>query len=345
MSEKNVAILTGGGDAPGLNAAIRAVTLKLIKNDYRIFGLLKGWKGAVECDYIELDYLKVRDTIGDGGTLLMSSRTNPYKNAETSIPKIKKTFEKLGLHALIAIGGEDTLGVAARLSSEENLNIIGLPKTIDNDLSKTDYTFGFYTAVNRCVDAIDNLWTTARSHRRAFVVEVMGRHAGWVAAHAGMASGADYTLVPERDTPIDKVCESIKRSKEKGRLHHIIVVSEGAKLDGEEVTKHEKLDEFGHVTLGGVGERLAKILEERTGIQTRHAVLGHVIRGGPPSAFDRILGHRCGTRAANLVMQNKFGVMVAIQNNQIVDVPLSETSGSLHTLPDDFLDELNDSFD
>jgi 6-phosphofructokinase 1 len=257
-----------------------------------------------------------------GGTILGTSRTNPYKK-EGDLEKVKDNYTQLGLDALIAVGGEDTLGVATKLIKDGITNIVGVPKTIDNDLSSTDYTFGFDTAINTAMECIDKLHTTAESHHRIIVVEVMGRHAGWIATEAGIAGGADVILVPEMPIDIEEVCNLIKNRHRRGKTFSIVVVAEGAQFkEGTVVTQEEKLDEFGHVRLGGIGDRLALEIEKRTGYETRVSVLGHIQRGGTPTAFDRILGTRFGVKAADLVKNKKFGRMVALVGNKITDVDL-----------------------
>jgi 6-phosphofructokinase 1 len=270
-----------------------------------------------------------------GGTIIGTSRTNPYKDAEKNIPKLKETMKKLKLDALIAVGGDDTLGVANRLFKEEGIPIVGVPKTIDNDISATDFTFGFDSAVNVAMDAIDKLRTTAESHHRVIIVEVMGRHAGWIATYAGLAGGADVILIPERPIDIDEVCETLKKHRAHSKAHNynIVVVAEGATLkEGMAVKKSDKVDEFGHIYLGGISEYLAKIIEEKTGFETRTVILGHLQRGGTPTAFDRVLGIRFGMRAARLVLEGRFGIMVALQGNKIVEVPLEEGVSKLKTV-------------
>ena len=320
---RKVGMVTGGGDAPALNAAVRAAVMRLAKDGVSALGFLEGWRGLIKNETMELPVERVANIISEGGTILGSSRTNPYKREAEDVPKILDTFKETGLDALIAIGGDDTLGVAEKLHKQHGLNLVGVPKTIDNDLSATDYTFGFYTAVERATQAVDWLVTTARSHRRCLVVEVMGRHAGWIAGYAGLASGADYTLVPEEPVDLDPLAESVKRAFER-QGYAIVVVSEGARVEEEEITQHAELDEFGHVRLGGIGQTLARMLEKLAGVECRHVVLGHLQRGGSPTAYDRILGTRYGHAAAELVLKNEFGKMVALRGNEIVSFPLSE---------------------
>lgn len=329
---KKVGILTGGGDCPGLNPVIRAVVRKGINEGYEITGIKNGWKGLIESDTMPLNLEAVSGILPKGGTILGTSRTNPYKK-EGGVAKVRENFRKLGLDALIAVGGEDTLGAASKLTKDGVANIIGVPKTIDNDLSCTDYTFGFDTALNTAMECIDKLHTTAESHHRIMVVEVMGRHAGWIAIEAGIAGGADVILIPELPIDIEEVCGIIKKRHERGKTFSIVVVAEGAKFkESSMVLQEEKLDEFGHVRLGGIGERLGIEIEKRTGFETRVSVLGHIQRGGTPTAFDRILGTRFGVKAMELVMNKKFGRMAALAGNKIIDVPLEDAVRELKTV-------------
>jgi ATP-dependent phosphofructokinase / diphosphate-dependent phosphofructokinase len=332
---KKVGILTGGGDCPGLNPVIRAVVRKAYNEGYEVIGFKNGWKGVIENDTMPLDLSTISGILPKGGTILGTSRTNPYKK-EGGIEKVKKTLSCQGLDALVAVGGEDTLGVAHKLIQDGIANnIVGVPKTIDNDLSATDYTFGFDTAVNIAMECIDRLHTTAESHHRIMVAEVMGRHAGWIAIEAGIAGGADVILIPEKPIEIDQVCESIKKRHSRGKNFSIVVVAEGAKFASKDITLEEKLDEFGHVRLGGIGELLATEIEKRTGYETRVSVFGHIQRGGSPTAFDRILGTRFGVHAMELVLQKKFGKMVALSGNKIIDVPLEDAVKELKTVDED----------
>jgi ATP-dependent phosphofructokinase / diphosphate-dependent phosphofructokinase len=333
------AILTGGGDCPGLNAVIRGVVRTIANAGGETLGLLEGWRGAVEGNYIPLSPRETDEILPRGGTILGSSRTNPYKKGQEADDKVVETFRKLGLDALIAIGGDDTLGVASRLWEDHKLPTVGCPKTIDNDLSSTDFTFGFDTCLNTVMDAVDKLRTTAESHRRVMVVECMGRHAGWITCFAGIAVAADAILVPEEEADIDEICSRLKRRRQEGKNYGIVMVSEGAKLKGEEITQSGKKDDFGHVQLGGIGKRVAKIIEERTGIETREVTLGHLQRGGSPSAYDRVLGTRLGIHAGRLALKGEFGKMVALRGLQIVSVPLAEAVGQMRTLYPEFLDE------
>jgi 6-phosphofructokinase 1 len=327
-----VGVLTGGGDCPGLNAVIRAVVRKGVQVfGYEFVGFRDGWRGPLEGDTIALDVQAVRGILPRGGTILGSSRTNPIK-VEGGIERIKDNLAGLGVDALIAIGGEDTLGVASQLH-DQGVKVVGVPKTIDNDLNATDYTFGFDTAVGIAMEAIDRLHTTAESHHRALICEVMGRHAGWIALHAGMASGANVVLIPEQPFDIEKVCEYVE-SRFKTRYSPIIVVAEGAHpLDGQMETLDGDLDAFGHVKLGGIGEWLAREIEKRTGKEARTTVLGHIQRGGTPTAFDRVLATRFGLHAIDAVHASDFGKMVALQGTDIVRVDLSVATERLKTVP------------
>jgi ATP-dependent phosphofructokinase / diphosphate-dependent phosphofructokinase len=327
-----VGVLTGGGDCPGLNAVIRAVVRKGIQvYGYEFVGFRDGWRGPLEGDTRPLDVQAVRGILPRGGTILGSSRTNPIK-IEGGVERIKDNLAGLGVDALIAIGGEDTLGVARQLH-DNGVKVVGVPKTIDNDLNATDYTFGFDTAVNIAMEAIDRLHTTAESHHRALICEVMGRHAGWIALHAGMAAGANVILIPEKPFDIEKVCGYVE-SRFKTRYAPIIVVAEGAHpVDGQMDVQREELDAFGHVRLGGIGERLAAEIEKRTGKEARTTVLGHIQRGGTPTAFDRVLATRFGVHAIDAVHDGAFGKMVGLQGTEIVRVDLSAATDELKTVP------------
>ena len=329
---QKIGILTGGGDCPGLNPVIRAVVRKGFNEGYEVIGIKDGWKGLIEADTVKLDLSSVSGILPKGGTILGTSRTNPY-NKEGGVDKVRSNFKALGLDALVAVGGEDTLGVANKLTQDGIPNIVGVPKTIDNDLSATDYTFGFDTALNIAVDCIDRLHTTAESHHRIIVAEVMGRHAGWIAIESGIAGGADIILIPELPIDIEEVCALLKKRHGRGKKFSIVVVAEGAQFKlGTMVLQEEKLDEFGHVRLGGIGERIAVEIEKRTGYETRVSVLGHIQRGGSPSAFDRVLGTRFGVKAVELIKAKKFGRMVSLSGNKIIDVPIQEAVGTLKTV-------------
>ena len=319
-----IGILTGGGDCPGLNAAIRAVAKKAFAYGYEVIGIRDGWRGLVEIDTVPLDIQAVSGILSRGGTILGTSRTNPFKSPDMA-EKVINNIKKLGLDVLVGIGGDDTLGVASKLF-KKGIKTIGIPKTIDNDLSGTDFTFGFDTAVSIVTEALDRLHTTTEAHHRAMIVEVMGRHAGWIATYGGMAGGADMILIPERPFEINDVADVVKKRAKRGRGFSIIVVAEGAVPKGVEgyITKDVKKDAFGNVMLGGIGEFLAKEVEKATGVETRHVVLGHLQRGGSPTAHDRVLATRYGVRAVELINEGKFGVMVALQGNKIVPIPLEE---------------------
>lgn len=327
-----VGVLTGGGDCPGLNAVIRAVVRKGVQvYGYEFVGFRAGWRGPLEGDTVALDVQAVRGILPRGGTILGSSRTNPVK-VEGGTERIKDNLAGLGVDALIAIGGEDTLGVARELYAN-GVSVVGVPKTIDNDLDATDYTFGFDTAVNIGMEAVDRLHTTAESHHRALICEVMGRHAGWIALHVGMAAGANVILIPERPFDIDKVCEYVE-SRFKTRYAPIIVVSEGAHpMDGQTQLQAQERDSFGHVRLGGIGQALADEIEKRTGKEARATVLGHIQRGGTPTAFDRVLATRFGLQAIDAVKDGDYGKMVSLKGTDIVRVGLDEATKELKTVP------------
>ncbi|MEV0147861.1 MULTISPECIES: 6-phosphofructokinase [unclassified Nonomuraea] len=327
-----IGVLTGGGDCPGLNAVIRAVVRKGVSvYGHEFVGFRDGWRGPLEGDTMPLDIQAVRGILPRGGTILGSSRTNPIK-IEGGVDRIKENLASGGVDALIAIGGEDTLGVARQLF-ERGVKVVGVPKTIDNDLSGTDYTFGFDTAVNIATEAIDRLHTTAESHHRALICEVMGRHAGWIALHAGMAGGANVILIPEKPFDIDRVCEYVE-SRFRTRYSPILVVAEGAHpIEGQMALQAGELDAFGHVRLGGIGEVLAKEIEKRTGKEARTTVLGHIQRGGTPTAFDRVLATRFGLQAIDATHEGDHGTMVALRGTDIVRVGLDEATSELKTVP------------
>ena len=327
---KKIGVLTGGGDCPGLNPVLRGIVRKALAEKCQVFGFLRGWAGIIEGDYKILDRVSVSGILPMGGTILNTSRTNPYKNPE-NVKKVVENFKKFELDALIAIGGDDTLGVAKKLFELEKLPTVAIPKTIDNDLNGTDCTFGFDTAVNTAMEAIDRLHTTAASHNRVMIVELMGRNAGWITLYAGIAGGADAIIIPEVEVKIDDICDVIRRRSKGGRNFSIIAVSEGAKFGKELVTKDKELDQFGHEKLGGIGEYLAREIEKRTGFETRCTVLGHVQRGGSPTAFDRVLGSRFGVKAVELVQAKQFGKMVSLQGTKIVAVDLSVAVNKLRT--------------
>src|SRR6187200_388624 len=337
---KKVGVLTGGGDCPGLNAVIRAVTRRALTRGHTILGIREGWRGLVDGHFMELGPREISGILPRGGTILGTTRTNPYKT-DGGVEKVLENSRAQGLDALVTIGGEDTLGVASRLFAEHDLPVVGVPKTIDNDLSATDYTFGFDTAVFIATEAIDRLHTTAESHNRVMVVEVMGRHTGWIAVMSGIAGGADVILIPEHPITVEQACNEIQHRHERGKTFSIVVVSEGYELtydSGErrQVAQETEADEFGHVQLGGVGQELARDIEERTGFETRVTVLGHVQRGGTPTARDRVLATRYGLKAADLVHEERFGLMAALQGDSIVEVSLAEATAELKTVPEDW---------
>ncbi|MBA2377350.1 MAG: ATP-dependent 6-phosphofructokinase [Actinomycetota bacterium] len=344
---KRVGMLTGGGDAPGLNGVIRAVTMKCVNDyGYEVVGIKRGWKGLLEPEDDSIQNLSVEDVryiLQEGGTILGSSRTNPYKN-EGDAEKVVKQMEGFGVDALVAIGGDDTLGVAKRLNDDFGTQIIGCPKTIDNDLSATDTTFGYDTAVSIATDAIDKLRTTAKSHERILVVEVMGRHAGWITYGAGLASAANVTLIPEVEPDLDEITDIFKKRAENGEKWGLVAVSEGVTFSSDFVTQNAEKDEFGHVRLGGVAEGLAAELKERTGIDTRHVVLGHLQRGGTPTANDRILSTRYGVRAAEAVKNGEWGKMVALRGDDIVTVSLGEATDETKVVPREHYEMLRSFF-
>jgi phosphofructokinase-like protein len=327
-----VGMLTGGGDCPGLNAVLRAVVRKG-QNVYgdELVGFRDGWRGVLQDETMALDVEALRGTLPKGGTILGSSRTNPYK-VDGGVDTVKRTLEAHGIDALVAIGGEDTLGVASRLH-DDGVQVVGVPKTIDNDLNATELTFGFDTAVQVCVDAIDRLHTTAESHDRVLVVEVMGRHAGHIALWAGIAGGATTVLIPEKPFDIEEVCAALRhRHENRNRYASIVVVAEGATpVDAEAFLAHgsDEVDAFGHARLGGIGDALSKEIEQRTGYESRTVVLGHVQRGGTPTAFDRVLSTRFGIAAIDAVHDGAFGQMVALRCSKVVRVPLAEATGEL----------------
>jgi phosphofructokinase-like protein len=334
---KTIGILTGGGDCPGLNAVIRAVVRASDVEGWDCVAVLEGWRGLVEGRFRDLGPREVSGILPRGGTIIGTSRTNPYK-MDGGVDQVLQNFADRDLDALIAIGGEDTLGVASKLFSEHQLPVIGVPKTIDNDLSGTDYTFGFDTAVTIATEAIDRLHTTAESHNRVMVVEVMGRHVGWIAVMSGIAGGADVILIPEHPMTVEAACEEVRRRHARGKNFSIVVVSEGYELsyaDGESRVigaEARASDQFGHVTLGGVGEILGHEIEQRTGFETRVTVLGHVQRGGSPTPRDRVLATRFGLKAAELAHVGQFGQMAALRGDDVIAVSLEEATERLKTV-------------
>jgi 6-phosphofructokinase 1 len=332
-----IGVLTGGGDCPGLNAVIRALVRKGEGTyGHELVGFRHGWRGVIDDDVMPLTIATTRDILARGGTILGTSRTNPTKT-EGGIAAVLATLERQRIDALIAIGGDDTLGVADKLGAD-GVCAIGVPKTIDNDLSATDFTFGFHTAVQIATDAIDRLHTTAESHDRVMVVEVMGRHAGWIALYSGLAGGADLILIPEQPFDIDAVCARLRHRHAGGAAYSIVVVAEGAVPKAGAMTIADAgVDEFGHVRLGGIGTVLASEIEARTGFETRVTILGHVVRGGTPTAFDRILATRFGLEAIDAANERDGGTMVALQGNDIVRVPLLDAVRELKTVPQELL--------
>jgi ATP-dependent phosphofructokinase / diphosphate-dependent phosphofructokinase len=332
-----VGVLTGGGDCPGLNQAIRGIILRSIDYGYEIVGLRDGWAGLVNGLTMPVDLKTADEIISRGGTILGSSRTNPFKNETEEVPKCMETFKNLKLDALIAIGGEDTLGVANKFY-KKGLKVVGVPKTMDNDLSATDYTFGFDTATTLAVDAVERLRDTGKSHHRIMVLEVMGRHAGWVALFTGIASGADWLLIPEMKVDFDEMCSHLKKAWE--RKHYgIVVASEGIEFTQEDDAKQEK-DSFGHIILKkrAVASTLEKEIEKRTGIETRSAVIGHMQRGGAPTLFDRMLGLRVGVKAVELIKEGKFGMMACLRGTKVEGIPLDEAVAKLKTVDSEWWD-------
>jgi phosphofructokinase-like protein len=337
---KRIGVMTGGGDCPGLNAVIRSVVVKASTLGCEVIGFRRGWKGLLDAgEIMRLEIEDVEDIHMLGGTIIGTSRTNPQK-VENGLEQVERNLQKHECVALIAIGGEDTLGVAKTLS-DRGMKIVGVPKTIDNDLSATDYTFGFDTAINIATEALDRLHTTAKSHERILVVEIMGRHAGWMALHAGMAGGAHIILIPEVPFDIDWICRLVKERKEKGKDYTLVAVSEGAiPTDlGSYVTKDGRKDDYERVKLGGIADHLARMIEERTGLESRSVVLGHLQRGGSPTTFDRVLGTRLGIKAVEMVHNGEFGKMASVRGTEIISVPLAEAVGVLKTVPPERYDE------
>ena len=332
-----IGILTGGGDCPGLNAVIRAVARRSFSLGSEVIGVLDGWQGLIDGRFIALGPREVSGILPRGGTILGTTRTNPY-GLDAGAASVLRNFAQERLDGLVAVGGEDTLGVANRLWEEHDFPVVAVPKTIDNDLSATDYTFGFDTAVAVCTEAIDRLHTTAESHNRVMVVEVMGRYTGWIAIMSGIAGGADVILIPEQPLTVEETCAELKKRHSRGKDFSIVVVSEGCKLSFEsgeqrKVAQEWTADEFGHVRLGGVGAELAQEIEERTGFETRYTVLGHVQRGGSPTARDRVLATRYGLKAANLVHEGRFGRMAALSGDKIIDVSLTAAVAERKVVP------------
>ncbi len=336
---QRVGVLTGGGDCPGLNAVIRAIVVRGIrKYNFKMIGVLNGWAGLLDYEWKNLTRESVTGILHRGGTILGTSRTNPIKTQESKELTIEN-YKKLRLDALIAIGGDDTLG-AASVFCNEGLNVVGVPKTIDNDVGGTDYTFGFNSAVEIATEAIDRLHTTAEAHHRVIVIETMGRHTGWIATYAGMAGGADMVLVPEVPFELEEVVQAINARRDRGKTFSIVVIAEGAYPRGmkEAYQRSDKVDEYGHVLLGGVGNALAQDLEKMTGMDVRTTILGHTQRGGTPSAWDRVLGTRFGVCAVDMVANEQWGNMVSLRGFDVAPVPLSEVGEGYKTLPTDIYD-------
>ncbi len=335
--KKKIGILTGGGACPGLNPGIAGVVRRAMREGFEVAGIRRGWKGMLECDEIPLGIEDVIGIVREGGTILKTSRTNPCASPDL-MTKVVENFRKMKLHALVAVGGDDTLGAAKKLF-DAGLFTVGIPKTIDNDLSGTDRTFGFDTAVNTAMEACDRLATTAESHERVMVVEIMGRHAGWMALWAGLAGGAAYILIPEAKTDLDDLCRVLRERHETRCDFSIVAVAEGADLGGDMHLQCGEKDAFGHVRLGGIGERLAAEIQKRTGYETRHVVLGHLQRGGRPTALDRFIGLRFGAHAVELVKEGRFGRMVSLQGNTVTSVPLADAVSRLKTVPRELYEE------
>jgi len=342
MAKKKIALLTGGGDCPGLNAVIQSITRRLLHYDYRVIGLLEGWAGLMNKNFIPLDYSDVSGILHLGGTIIKTSRTNILKDQE-SIDTAFENFKELGLDGLVTIGGEGTLTVASKMQ-ERGMPIVGAPKTIDNDIGETDFTFGFNTAVEIATEAIDRLHTTAESHQRVMVLEVMGRHAGWIACYSGIAGGADIIITPEKERSLAEILEIVHSRRKRGKTFSIIVVAEGASINiaGKSMSiSKAKKDPFGRPLLGGIGKFLADTIEKETGIESRFTVLGHVQRGGTPSAHDRVLAVRYGYYAAELVHQEKWGMMAALVGNRIQEVSLKKATKKLKTVNAELLELLD----
>jgi 6-phosphofructokinase 1 len=340
-----IGILTGGGDCPGLNAVIRAVVRKAIsQKEWEVIGIFEGWRGLLDGgETRSMTLSEVSGILHRGGTIIKTSRTNPYsKNIEGGEEQVLENLKRLDIDCLVAVGGEDTLGVAEKLY-HKGLKIVGVPKTIDNDLSGTDYTFGYDTAINIATEAIDRLHTTAESHNRVLVCEVMGRHAGWIAIGCGIAGGADVILIPERPVEMDQVCDIVRQRHQRGKDFSIVVVAEGAKIslekekdrDGSFIVQELGTDEFGHVRLGGIGNIIAREIEKRTGFESRVVILGHIQRGGTPSAFDRILATRFGVKAIDMIEAGDFGKMVALRGLNVVGVELGKAVYKTRTIDDE----------
>jgi phosphofructokinase-like protein len=330
---KKIAILTGGGDCCGLNHAIRGAVYRALDFQYQVFGIRDGWKGLIEGNLYQLGLVDVEELLDKAGTILGTSRTNPFK-MEKGVEGVLKTIKDYNLDAILAMGGEDTLGVAYKLYKEYGVQIVGAPKTMDNDLSSTDFTFGFDSAVTRAVEAMKSLQDTGKSHHRIMILEVMGRHAGWVALYTGLACGADWVLIPEKETDIDEMCNHLQQVYAR-KKYALVVVSEGVQLPGV-VTGPEELDHFGHMILRKreVGQMLSDLIAEKTGLETRHAVIGHMQRGGNPTTFDRVLGLRTGVKAIELIEKGDFGKMAALKGDKVLSVPLEDAIKEIKMVTD-----------
>jgi 6-phosphofructokinase 1 len=336
----NVGLLTGGGDCPGLNAVIRAVVRRIVNAGGSCTGILEGWRGLVRNLVTPLSIAETDEIVGQGGTILGSSRTNPYKNPETDLAALRENFTALALDALVVIGGDDTLGVAVRLFNDFRLPVVGIPKTIDNDLVLADFSFGFDTAVNVVTEAVDRLRTTTESHRRVMVVETMGRHSGWIACFAGMAVGADYILVPEVPIDLAHLIGVLTRRRAAGKKFGLVIVAEGARFpDREPLALDLTPDPFGNLRLGGIAGVIAEAIQKQTGIETRSVVLGHLQRGGSPTAADRVLATRMGLTASQLVLQRRFGTVVTFRDGRIVESSLTPASVTNRSLDLAYYDE------
>lgn len=328
---KRIGILTGGGDCCGLNPAIRGAVYRAYDFNYEVFGIQDGWKGLIDGHLQKISLQEAEELTDKAGTFLGTSRTNPFK-IEDGVKRVLNSINNYGLDALVAMGGEDTLGVANKLFLENKVNVVGAPKTMDNDLSATDFTFGFDSAVTRAVEAMKSLEDTGKSHHRVMILEVMGRHAGWVALYTGLSAGADWILIPEEVPEIEEMCKQLQRVYSRKR-YALVVISEGVELPGLK-TKQEELDQFGHMILKKreIGQSLGEIIQEKTGLETRHAVIGHVQRGGNPTVFDRILGLRTGVKAVDLIEKEEYGKMVALKGNEMTAVPLKMATSQIKTV-------------
>ena len=334
---KRIGILTGGGDCCGLNPAIRGAVYRAYDFDYEVFGIRDGWKGLIDGSIFKIDLQDAEELIDKAGTILGTSRTNPFK-VETGVDRVLNTIKNYGLDAILAMGGEDTLGVACRLFNEYKVNVVGVPKTMDNDLSSTDFTFGFDSSVTRAVEAMKSLEDTGKSHHRVMILEVMGRYAGWVALYTGLASGADWILLPEEKPDIDEMCKQLQRVYSR-KKYALVVVSEGVELPGT-ADGEEELDHFGHMILRKreIGQTLGDLICEKTGLETRHAVIGHMQRGGNPTIFDRILGLRTGVKAVELIEKEDYGKMAALQGNEVIAVPMEEATRDIKKVNREWID-------